>query len=259
MVGAGFHRNDTTDPVERVVARLTGVRRSGNGYEARCPSHDDRHASLSIRYGDDGRALLFCHADRGCSTERILAAIGLTMADLFADSHGPNGTNDSRSSSPPYRAGREKRENEKEKKTPRRETRRIFYEVCECDGSLAARHIRIEYDDGSKDFKWEGPDGRPTLNGRDIETMPLYRSEDLASLSDGATVVVCEGEKATLALLAVGLNAVGTVTGAKKAPSVDVLKCLIRFVVVLWPDNDDAGRAHMGVVAERLLSLEVQP
>jgi hypothetical protein len=257
MVAAGFHPHDTTDPVERVVARLHGVRRTGNGYEAKCPSHDDRHASLSIGYGDDGRALVYCHV--GCETETIVTTIGLTMADLFPDGEHRNGTADSRFSRPSNSAGREKRENEKEEKPPRRETRRIPYEVRECDGSLAGKHIRIEYDDGSKVFKWEGPDGRPTLDGRDIETMPLYRSEDLASLSDGATVVVCEGEKAALAVLAVGLNAVGTVTGAKKAPSADVLKCLTRFDVVLWPDNDAAGRAHMRVTAERLLSLEVQP
>jgi hypothetical protein len=257
MVGAGFHQHDTTDPVERVLARLHGVRRSGKGYEAKCPAHDDHHASLSIGHGDDGRALVYCHV--GCETEDILAAIGLTMADLFSESQRRNGYADSRFSRPSNSTGREKRENEKAEKPPRREARRVKYEIRECDGSLAGRHVRIEYDDGSKDFKWEGPDGRMTLDGRDIETMPLYRSEDLAALPDGATVVVCEGEKATLAVLAAGLNAVGTVTGAKKAPSADVLKCLARFDVVLWPDNDDAGRSHMHVVAERLLSMEAQP
>jgi hypothetical protein len=38
----------------------------------RCPSHPDRHASLSWALGDDGRALVYCHA--GCDFASILAA-----------------------------------------------------------------------------------------------------------------------------------------------------------------------------------------
>jgi hypothetical protein len=48
---------------------------------ARCPAHDDRHASLSIAEGKDGRILLHCFAD--CTTEAIVAALGLEMRDLF--------------------------------------------------------------------------------------------------------------------------------------------------------------------------------
>lgn len=54
---------------------------SGNGWEARCPGHEDAHASLSITTGEDGRVLLKCHA--GCEAEAIVSAIGLTMSDLF--------------------------------------------------------------------------------------------------------------------------------------------------------------------------------
>jgi putative DNA primase/helicase len=64
-----------------VLDRLQGVKRSGDGWEARCPVHDDGKASLSISVGQDGRHLLKCHA--GCHIEDIVAAIGLTMADLF--------------------------------------------------------------------------------------------------------------------------------------------------------------------------------
>jgi len=55
------------------------------------------------------------------------------------------------------------------------------------------------------------------------------------------------------------IAAVGTVTGAKQPPSIDVLRCLTRFDVVVWPDNDDAGRAPMHGVAERLISLGMKP
>jgi putative DNA primase/helicase len=37
-----------------------------------------------VKEGVDGRVLLFCHA--GCRTDDVVAAIGLSMQDLFADS-----------------------------------------------------------------------------------------------------------------------------------------------------------------------------
>ncbi|MBI3767814.1 MAG: hypothetical protein HY271_04870 [Deltaproteobacteria bacterium] len=71
-----------TPPLERVLAQLQGVRRSGDQYLARCPSHDDRSPSLAVREGDGGRVLLHDHA--GCTIEAIVAAIGLEVRDLFA-------------------------------------------------------------------------------------------------------------------------------------------------------------------------------
>ena len=40
------------------LGRLERVRRSGTGWTARCPAHQDRNASLSISLGDDERILL---------------------------------------------------------------------------------------------------------------------------------------------------------------------------------------------------------
>lgn len=71
------------EPIELVLGRLEKVRPSSHGYTARCPAHDDRHPSLSVRRGDDGRVLLHCHA--GCSIAGIVASLGLTASDLFAN------------------------------------------------------------------------------------------------------------------------------------------------------------------------------
>ena len=69
---------------DALVARVDRVRRVGDGrWVARCPSHDDRSPSLSIRELDDGRTLVHCFA--GCGVEAVLAAIGLTMEDLFPE------------------------------------------------------------------------------------------------------------------------------------------------------------------------------
>lgn len=64
-------------------AALVDGRRTGNGkWQARCPAHQDRSPSLSIGVGSDGRVLLHCFA--GCSHRAILAALGLSICDLFA-------------------------------------------------------------------------------------------------------------------------------------------------------------------------------
>jgi hypothetical protein len=68
-------------PVDRVLSHLQGVRRSGENWVALCPHHDDRHASLSIREGGDGRVLLRCH--RGCANLDVVQSAGLSFVDLF--------------------------------------------------------------------------------------------------------------------------------------------------------------------------------
>src|SRR4051794_2470599 len=72
-------------PVERVIAALQRrgrkVQPRGDPWTAQCPAHEDRHASLSLREGRDGRVLLNCHA--GCAWRAITAALGLEVGELF--------------------------------------------------------------------------------------------------------------------------------------------------------------------------------
>ena len=81
-----------TDPMQTVIERLDQVKQTPNGHEARCPAHDDRHASLSVSRGCDGRVLLHCHA--GCSPIKVCQALGLRLGDLFpkASNHVASGT-----------------------------------------------------------------------------------------------------------------------------------------------------------------------
>jgi len=69
---------------QAVIDALGGT---GPGMYA-CPFHDDKVKSLSVAEGDDGRALLLCFA--GCKTPDVVKAMGLEMADLFADYNGVN-------------------------------------------------------------------------------------------------------------------------------------------------------------------------
>jgi hypothetical protein len=73
-------------PVGLVLARLDNVAVLASGWSARCPAHDDNLNSLSVAEGDDGRALLFCHA--GCDFRDVVDALGLRIRDLFAQKRG---------------------------------------------------------------------------------------------------------------------------------------------------------------------------
>ena len=66
---------------DRLLSRFPRVRRSGAGWVAQCPAHDDRMPSLSISLGSEGRLLLYCHA--GCRFNDILRASGLSRDELF--------------------------------------------------------------------------------------------------------------------------------------------------------------------------------
>ena len=54
------------------IASALGGRKVGQGWVARCPAHDDREPSLSIR-DDDGKVLVRCHA--GCDQRDVIAAL----------------------------------------------------------------------------------------------------------------------------------------------------------------------------------------
>ena len=69
---------------QRLLERLQGVRTSTGGpgrWVAKCPAHEDRAPSLSIRELEDGRVLLHCFG--GCATGDVLGALGLALADLY--------------------------------------------------------------------------------------------------------------------------------------------------------------------------------
>ena len=64
-----------------ILTRFPGAKKSGDGWTAKCPAHDDGTASLSISEGAGGRILIYCHA--GCTPEAVCAKLNLTLADLF--------------------------------------------------------------------------------------------------------------------------------------------------------------------------------
>ncbi len=71
--------------VENLLARLEKVRSCGNGkWMACCPAHQDRNPSLGIKLLDDGKILINCLSG-GCAAGDVMAAVGLSLKDLFPD------------------------------------------------------------------------------------------------------------------------------------------------------------------------------
>jgi hypothetical protein len=58
------------------------VQHHGKGCRAICPACGGKSRKLSLTQADDGRVLLHCFAR--CSPHDVLAAVGLTVNDLFA-------------------------------------------------------------------------------------------------------------------------------------------------------------------------------
>lgn len=66
--------------LELVLSRLPGHFARGSEFQAKCPAHDDKRASLSVRLGDNGWVMLHCHA--GCERDTILERLELRLFDI---------------------------------------------------------------------------------------------------------------------------------------------------------------------------------
>lgn len=214
--------------VRRFLDKLDNVRAVGGGWIGRCPAHDDGRPSLKVDLAENGRVLLHCYA--GCAAEAIVAAIGLTMADLFPPD------------APPAR--------------PKKAINKTTYDLRDETGRLVARHVRTDYDDGSKVCRWQRPNGQWGLGDLALTDLPLYGVDEIGTAGG---IVVVEGEKARDALRRRGIVAVGTVTGAAVVPGDAALRPLLDHLVPLWPDRDDPGERHMETIAADLVKLGQPP
>ncbi len=198
-----------------IVTTIADVRRDGKSRTARCPAHDDAHASLSIGMGQDGRVLLNCHA--GCETPDVLAAANLTMADLAPDAQ---------------HTGRAKREIV------------ATYDYTDEQGALLYQVVRY----APKDFQQRRPDGEGGWVWKTIGVRRVLFG--LPELSGEKTVYIAEGEKDVLTLRSLGLIAATNCGGATKWRDdyTQQLRAAGVEAVIIIPDQDDAGRKHAKIV-----------
>lgn len=95
-----FHvQNATAEPL---LQRLDGVQKSGNGWRAKCPACGGQSRKLSITQADN-RVLVHCF---GCNdTPAVLAAVGLSFADILPPRHWPESPQERRELSRVAREG----------------------------------------------------------------------------------------------------------------------------------------------------------
>ena len=210
-------------PWEKVLEALRSAdcnpKRSGDGWQAKCPAHEDRNPSLSVSKGREGRALVQCHAT--CSTEDVLAAIDLKLSDLYPD----NPTHASKIVAK--------------------------YDYRNEAGGLAYQVVRYQ----PKGFRQRVPDGlgwRWSMKG--VDRIPYRLPELIAGVKADHWIVLLEGEKDCENLVPLGFVATCNAGGAGKWDG----KWSTYFggaKVAIIPDNDRPGRKHAQHVASYLAAV----
>jgi Protein of unknown function (DUF3987) len=234
-------------PVELLLSKLPTAKKAGKGWSARCPAHEDRRASLSVSAGDNGTALVKCHA--GCETAAILAAAGLKLADLFPEKAcaAPARNKKLKSSGKTF-ATAAAAVKELERQHGKRSASWTYHDAT---GNPVGLVVRWDLSDGKKDIRPVAlhPDGWRI--GAMPEPRPLYR---LAELAKAKRVVVTEGEKCADAARTLGFTATTSAGGSQAAEKAD-WRPLAGKEVWLFPDNDLPGRKYGDTVAAILAKL----
>jgi hypothetical protein len=247
-------------PIENLLSRLAGVKKAKGGWTARCPAHDDKRPSLSVAQGKDGAVVIKCH--KGCDTSAVLAALGLTLADLFPQDDLVVRWGDKVI----WKDGKlvEKGKTVSGGRTfPTDKDAITAYKLGEPTAIW-------KYQNGHGEpvglvVRWDKPDGkaiRPITRNGDgwlmsamPEPRPLYR---LPELAEAKRVVVVEGEKCADAARALGFVATTSSGGCKAGEKTD-WSPLAGKDVWLLPDNDDGGRNYVVVVAGILEKVTPAP
>jgi hypothetical protein len=234
------------DPIQQLLGKLKGVKESGKGWIARCPAHEDGNASLSISEGDDGRVLLKCFA--GCSTDDIVAAVGLKMADLFpARPSKPDSNGRPVRTFPTAEAAVAALEKKLGKVS---QTWRYRDSNCEPVGMICRWDTAT-----GKEIRPVSRNSKGWIIGAMPKPRPLYRLPDLHK---SKRIYVCEGEKCADALALLGFVATTSSGGSQAASATDWTPLSGKDVVIL-PDNDIPGAKYAADVADILLRLNPAP
>ncbi len=248
-------------PVDRVLEKLPDAKKTTKGWSARCPAHEDGTASLSIAEGDDGRALVRCHA--GCTVDAICGAVGLRLVDLMPDngadvdttwkSPGKKtvvSTSATSRSDPTYLTDKAAIE-ALERQHGKRSRSWTYHDV---HGEPIGVIVRWDKASG-KDIRPVARNGKGWIIGGMPEPRPLYR---LPNLSTAKRVYVTEGEKAADAARSIGLIATTSAHGSQSPDKTDWSPLAGKEVVIL-PDRDEPGAKYADAVVAILAKLTPAP
>jgi putative DNA primase/helicase len=199
------------------IARSLKGKRSGAGFVAHCPSHDDRNPSLSITEAKDGRVLFKCHA--GCTQDDVLEA----LREL-----GLRPTPEEREAT----------------------QKNITYSYVDEDGKPLHRTIRTP----DKRFWQEHFKSGAWVRGCGPRVV-LYHLDELTRRRD-ESVCICEGEKDVDRLRSLGYLATCNPMGVGKWRPCYAATLRDRDIILFY-DNDESAKKHVGQMhaAEVALSL----
>jgi phage/plasmid-associated DNA primase len=226
------------------LSLLKNVSRCSGGWKACCPAHEDHSPSLSISEGTDGRILVKCHA--GCTTEQVVAAMRLSLSDLFPDSGMTDSFNLPELSRKSAKAAQHR------SKKPMRKT--SFHPYSK-GGQIVAGVFRFDPADGSDGKQYVPVHSTPSGGavGDPPGGWPVYRLEDIQQHLDDPVFLV-EGEKAADALAELGLTVTTSAHGSNAWKKTDWSPLVGRDLIVM-PDNDEAGRKYISSVVSHLHEL----
>ena len=256
--------NRPVSKVHDALYRVTGYqpKRSGREWRGKCPAHRDRTPSLSISEGDDGRALLHCHA--GCKTEDVLTALSLTMADLMPPADVPPRSrnrpqaDDKGKTYPTARDAVAALDEVMQRKHKARQAGCWSYLDVQRNSVAVVIRYDLPTSEGEKQQKTFRPISQHQGGWRcsdPPEKWPLYR---LPELPDADRIYVVEGEKAVDAARSIGLFATTSAHGAQCPQKTDWTSAAGKEVVIL-PDNDQPGRGYQHKIIAQLAGLTPVP
>ncbi|PLS86537.1 MAG: hypothetical protein CYG60_06720, partial [Actinobacteria bacterium] len=231
-------------PVEKVLDRLEGYKTDKGGFRARCPAHNgDSDTSLSIKEGEDGRALLTCHAS--CGLREIVDALGLGVVDLFAhNGHRPSSARKAATS--------------KKSSVPKGGDEKIlttddlpdgtYWEFTTPSGEVLyiQRHKREYYRKVGED-RWK--------KGLEGVSQVLYNLPELIDgVRSGSSIYHLEGPK-DVETAREKLDVVATTSGSVSSWKPEFRSFYAGADVVIVPDNDGPGHEYAKTVARDLLQV----
>lgn len=220
--------------VEAVIKELDSLgckpEQVGDQYAALCPCHEldgnGHKKSLSVKSGDKVAVVVTCHA--GCSfneLRKVITSLSTT---------------------------KERREVDATYLYRSREGKELFRKVRFWPKDFRIENHSIPSSDPSK-MRWKLP------LDRDVDEWPLYRLPELiAAKETGETVFYVEGEKDVDRLVKHNCIATTNYEGASKGSQkpkwrFDYTRQLSGLnSLVLLPDNDEPGRAHMANIASQM-------
>jgi len=244
--------------LEKVLARLDGVKKCGDGYMACCPGHDDKNPSLSLKE-KNGKALLHCFA--GCSQDRLNGWLNSENSrSITSDKYSQPAKKPELLASIPDQAVSRYEGNLTEAHLEYLETQRCIsrevakkYRIGRTNDRYA---IPIEDEAGKiVDIRlWKSPEQR----GENEPKIRHYekgrggaRLFPIDQLKE-QEIVVCEGETDALACITVGRPAITATCGAGTWPDSLSASFQDKSVIILT-DNDESGRKGKGIRCKSLL------